>query len=281
MVKVFKGIEKLINKKRNNVVTLSDEKDRIINCFENIDMINNLVEKVAVWYELRYTDDKINEIIPYSSFSSDYRFDNNQDEDWSEFFSFNKFLSLLSDRERSLIKNPVYRRTVPFHAGYLYLEPNGIISSVFFNSSGTRTNCCEMVGKHITKVACDIKKYIEFDNENKELFDSIENFELWTKMRNKVLDLVMLRIIERGGNRIGARRGLLFAKEFNRNIDIPMIYGFDSDDPKSIELVNKYLEFGGKNDIKCYVSYFKENYELVSIEDIVRDSSSIKNKIYV
>lgn len=281
MVKVFKGIEKLINKKRNNVVTLSDEKDRIINCFENIDMINNLVEKVAVWYELRYTDDKINEIIPYSSFSSDYKFDNNQDEDWSEFFSFNKFLSLLSDRERSLIKNPVYRRTVPFHAGYLYLEPNGIISSVFFNSSGTRTNCCEMVGKHITKVACDIKKYIEFDNENKELFDSIENFELWTKMRNKVLDLVMLRIIERGGNRIGARRGLLFAKEFNRNIDIPMIYGFDSDDPKSIELVNKYLEFGGKNDIKCYVSYFKENYELVSIEDIVRDSSSIKNKIYV
>ena len=35
----------------------------------------------------------------------------------------------------------------------------------------------------------------------------------------KVSD-VMYRIIERGGNRMGPRRGFLFAKEFGRNIDI-------------------------------------------------------------
>ena len=38
------------------------------------------------------------------------------------------------------------------------------------------------------------------------------------------LNCVMYRIIERGGNRIGPRRGFLFAKEFGRNIDIPMIF---------------------------------------------------------
>ena len=284
MVKIFKGIERIIMKQKNNnknVITINDQRKKIIETFKNNDTINDLIEKMAVWYELRYTDDRINEIIPYTSFSSYHKLKHNQDDNWSEFFSFDKFLSLLSDREKSLIKNPVYKRIVVFHAGYLYLEPNGIISSVFFNSSGIRTSFCDIVGKHITELALEINEYIEFENQNKDVFDSVKNYELWNEMRNKVLDLVMLRIIERGGNRVGARRALLFAKEFNRNIDIPMIYGYDFDDSKSIELVNKYLEFGGKEDIKCYVSYFKENYELVSIEDIIRDNSSIKKKIYV
>ena len=34
-----------------------------------------------------------------------------------------------------------------------------------------------------------------------------------------MLNCVMYRIIERGGNRIGPRRAFLYAKEFERNID--------------------------------------------------------------
>ena len=33
-------------------------------------------------------------------------------------------------------------------------------------------------------------------------------------MRKKVFDAIMYRIIERGGERVGPKRGFLFAKEF-------------------------------------------------------------------
>ena len=57
-----------------------------------------------------------------------------------------------------------------------------------------------------------------------------------------MLDAVMYRIIERGGNRMGPRRGFLFAKEFGRNIDIPMMYGVDYSDPGLRSFIIEYIK---------------------------------------
>ena len=86
----------------------------------------------------------------------------------------------------------------------------------------------------------------------------------------------MYRIIERGGNRIGPRRGFIFAKEFNRNIDIPMMYAVDTSDPGLRTFMNEYLKSGGRTDLICYENYFrrKSNHPILrktTVRKLVRD----------
>lgn len=90
-----------------------------------------------------------------------------------------------------------------------------------------------------------------------------------------MLNCVMYRIIERGGNRIGPRRAFLFAKEFNRNIDIPMIYGVDRSDPGLESFVNMYLEAGGSKQLSCLINYFNRtsdyvNFETITIDELIK-----------
>ena len=55
---------------------------------------------------------------------------------------------------------------------------------------------------------------------------------------------------------MGPRRAFLFAKEFGRNIDIPMKYGVDYSDPGLRSFILEYIKSGGRKDLKCYVGYF-------------------------
>lgn len=85
----------------------------------------------------------------------------------------------------------------------------------------------------------------------------------------------MYRIIERGGNRIGPRRAFLFAKEFGRNIDIPMMYGVDYSDPGLRRFMNEYIKAGGSKDLICYVGYFSrasknEKIDIVSMQELIQ-----------
>lgn len=59
---------------------------------------------------------------------------------------------------------------------------------------------------------------------NNELEATINNVENRSYQKEEMLNCVMYRIIERGGNRIGPRRAFLFAKEFGRNIDLSLIH---------------------------------------------------------
>ena len=84
----------------------------------------------------------------------------------------------------------------------------------------------------------------------------------------------MYRIIERGGNRIGPRRAFLFAKDFGRNIDIPMMYAIDRSDSGLRLFMNEYIKSGGSKDLECYVGYFsraskKEKLDTVTIQDLI------------
>lgn len=85
----------------------------------------------------------------------------------------------------------------------------------------------------------------------------------------------MYRIIERGGNRMGPRRAFLFAKEFGRNIDIPMIYGVDRSDPGLRLFMNEYIKSGGSKDLVCYNGYFSraskyEELDTITMQELIK-----------
>ena len=110
--------------------------------------------------------------------------------------------------------------------------------------------------------------------ENNELEKTINEANKWIQQKEGILDCAMYRIIERGGNRIGPRRAFLFAKEFGRNIDIPMMYAVDRSDPGLRLFMNEYIKSGGSKDLECYVGYFsraskKEKLDTVTIQDLI------------
>ena len=99
-------------------------------------------------------------------------------------------------------------------------------------------------------------------------------------IRDGILDTIMYRIIENGGKYYGPRRAYLFAKEFDRNTDLPISYG-DSG------LIGEYLEHGGNGELICYPKYFdgfeKEEItasELLGCQNLVDKSNKIKRKIF-
>ena len=70
-----------------------------------------------------------------------------------------------------------------------------------------------------------------------------------------VKEAALLRIIERGGNRAGARRGLLFAKEFGFSESIPVQYSIDYSDPYLREFLEPLISCLSP-DLLCPVNYF-------------------------
>ena len=132
-----------------------------------------------------------------------------------------------------------------------------------------------IIGKNIK----DVVKIFE-DNgieikENSDVKRIIKLYDNWVYQKDEMLNCVMYRIIERGGNRIGPRRGFLFAKEFNRNIDIPMIYGIDTSDPMLGGFIMEYLKAGGNEDLICLYGYGfrdKQNEPLrtISLKEVMK-----------
>lgn len=108
------------------------------------------------------------------------------------------------------------------------------------------------------------KEESEQDKDTYDLNDKVE----------EILNCAMYRIIERGGNRIGPKRAFLFAKEFGRDISIPMMYAIDYSDPGLRLFINEYIKAGGSKDLECLVGYFSkvskdEPLEKVSIQKLL------------
>ena len=91
-------------------------------------------------------------------------------------------------------------------------------------------------------------------------------------------------MIQRGQNRIGPRRAFLFAKEFDTNIDIPMIYGIDYSDLNLKIFINEYIKAGGTKDLACYVNYFcsdSDNLEkIITIETLLKSINYSNDSFY-
>lgn len=260
--------------------------------------IRNFIEKMAVWYELRYPDYEINRLMPCSGQEAieinDVMFNSNQyindlfDEnadvralDWDEFYNAKAFINSLSWDERYLFENPRYRDLVYIdsyrRSAHLHLTSKGFVELA--EEIGSYTNFKvkddELKGMHIKDVVNLLKeKGISLPSGN-ELEETIKDVEKWNYQKEEMLNCVMYRIIERGGDRMGPRRAFLFAKEFGRNIDIPIMYGVDYSDPGLRNFIIEYIKAGGSKDLVCYIGYFSgasqsEKMDTVSVGEILR-----------
>ena len=286
----------------NKSIILSDKIDDFIEwyeeSFEDADdstKLRNFIEKMAIWYELRYPDYEVNRLLPCideetteindvmfknNDYINDLFFDTEKFEklDWNEFYNINAFINSLPFKERSLFFKPEYSRLVfidpSYDSAHLHLNTDGIVeeSEGFGPFTRFKIRDTYLEGMHIT----DVVKLLKEDGfvlpSNNELEKTIKGVEKKTYQQEEILNCVMYRIIERGGNRIGPRRAFLFAKEFKRDIDIPMMYGIDTTDPGLRIFINEYIKSGGSKDLVCYGNYFSINEELYNcrIGDLIK-----------
>ena len=253
------------------------------------DEMRNFIEKMAVWYELRYPDYEINRIIPCSSqelknineimFQENVYiksiFDENSDiscMDWSKFYNTQAFIKSLPLEESWYLNRPKYPSIV--YVGewgsfaHFHLTASGIIEE----AEGMEIAYLNLEGKNI-KEAVEIMENDGFIfPKRSEVIREVKRYDNRVHQKEEMLNCVMYRIIERGGNRIGPRRAFLFAKEFGRNIDIPMKYGVDTSDPGLRNFVNCYVKAGGSKDLLCYNDYFskEEKIDTISIREILK-----------
>lgn len=234
--------------------------------------MRNFIEKMAIWYELRYPDYEINRIMPGSSQEqiniNEVMFSNNQypnytldkNLEWSEFYNTKAFINSLPWDEKYIFSKPKYQDIVYWDhlhsSAHLHLTRNGFVEiaeNMEHVISGISNK--DLKGKHIKEVVSILKeKGVEIP-ENNEFEKAIKSYDNWIYQKEQMLNCVMYRIIERGGNRIGPRRAFIFAKEFDKNIDIPMAYGVDSSDPGLRLFMNEYIKSGGSKDLVCYIGY--------------------------
>ena len=201
--------------------------------------------------------------------------------DWSEFYNARAFIKSLPWDERSLFENSRYSDLVYidsyYRGAHLHLTSKGFVELA--EEVGSYTNFKikddELRGMHIKDAVNLLKEKGVLLPSGNELEETIKDVEKWDYQKEEMLNCVMYRIIERGGNRIGPRRAFLFAKEFGRNIDIPMMYGVDYSDPGLRSFVIEYIKAGGSKDLLCYIGYFSrasqsEKMDTVSVAEILR-----------
>ena len=308
----IEGNDTIVADPTKEIINLDDKVDEFINWYY-INMVKgnytdigeyhfpramrDLIEKIAVWYELRYPSYEVNRLMPGSGQEeisiSDVMFNSNPyviktfDKkinemrlSWDNFYNTGVFINSLPWEERCYFSKPRYRDIVYLNPGsrmaHLHLTKNG-----FVEMAEDITTYTKSVIKDEELEGLNIQRVLELFNEkgiklpeNNGLEKAIKDVNKWNYQRDGILDCAMYRIIERGGNRIGPRRAFLFAKEFGRSIDIPMMYAVDCSDPGLRLFMNEYFKAGGSKDLICYNGYFsraskKEKVDTISIQELI------------
>lgn len=258
--------------------------------------MRNFIEKIAVWYELRYPNDKVNLTLESSqklkSIENIINQDNKQSnpENDSEIYSIKSFYNALSNEEKLYLMQPSYRNIVYWKgiscSAHLHLSKKGTVEmSEYMDTVIPEISNEDLEGKNIKEVVKIIKEKGIIIPENSELIKAIQDYNNWNYQREEILNCAMYRIIERGGNRIGPKRAFLFAKEFGRDINIPMMYAIDYSDPGLRFFINEYIKAGGSKDLECLVEYFSrvskdEPLEKVSIQELILTHPNNPNSFY-
>ena len=255
---------------------------------------------MAVWYELRYPEYEINRLMPGSTqemkkINSIMFYENNEinkvlnptnnliDINWFEFYNFDRFIKSLPADEASFLWEPDL-------GGLIYLGINGIQTHYHVNKHGIIEEAEQLglatkyqirnedvEGRSLYYFLNTLKQLnIKLPKDN-ELENKIDYYEINKKAKEEILNCVMYRIIERGGNRIGPRRAFMFAKEFNLDINVPMRYGIDHSDPGLYHFISEYIKAGGTKDLVCISNYFsreKKNklIDTITINDIYHNA---------
>lgn len=261
--------------KKNKVIGYYTE----IGEFNEPKRLRDFIEKMAVWYELRYPVYEVNRLMPGSNqelkeINSIMFYNNNAinklmyqtnniiDINWFEFYNFDRFIKSLSSEEACFLDDPDFECLI-------YVGINGINTHYHVNKYGIIEEAEQLglatkyqirnedvEGRSLYYLLNTLKQLNIKIPKNNELENKIKYYEINKKSKEEILNCVMYRIIERGGNRIGPRRGFIFAKEFNLNINIPMRYGIDYSDPGLYDFINEYINAGGTKELVCISNYF-------------------------
>jgi len=264
------------------------------------DMINS-IEKMAVWYELRYPEYEVSKRYPGSSHDSKdtnmIYLKNNpaikaiedalgtdaevfelgmDDLNWEDVLSPKTYISALPWSEKWFLARVKYCDIVNVkRSNHLHLTAKGRVSEteIVKEASKGKIEYYNFNGMHIEEVLAYLKE-INYPIESTEIENAIKDYNSRVELKERFLDIVMYRIIERGGNRIGARRAFMFALDFNRNIDIPMTYGVDYSDPGLRGFIHEYIKAGGRTDLECLVAHGsrtseKEPLTTVTVQEMI------------
>jgi len=248
----------------------------------DVEDIKNMIEKLAVWYELRYPDSYF-DCKDVDKFMPDNFSQSKVHQQWCDFYDFRKFYYSLFSKEKVLIDKPIYPDVIYLKnnsSSHFHLAKDGTIidgsDAVFFHDpDGTRTKYVS--GKVFDGVNIELVEKIAADKclevPLSKINDVTHEFNAKNSFRNGLLDSVMYRIINKGGQCYGSRRGVLFAKEFNRKVAIPVSYG-DS------LLAKEYIDNDGNKDLTCFVNYFEgQNIIDKNIMDVINCKNLSSNGI--
>ena len=235
-----------------------------------------LVNKMKEWYIFRYPD-----IYIENFFGIDKDIDVNDDifknskkpnMEWCDIFNTRVFLNTLKPDLYNYLKSVRYDNTVFIRGRYLY-------ECILLSKKGTIKSChCileDYDGKNIRDLYQDIidnKVNAKIDKGYEEYFirelknkveSAINKYDEKVKAKKIMIDCVIYSLIDYFDLEIGTNRALLFAEEFNGNIDLPLIYGAHDNNK---EFINYYLMLGGNENLDCYIDYNKNKKEtLISI----------------
>lgn len=259
--------------------------------------MRNLIEKMAVWYELKYPSYEINRLMPGSSqeeinindlmFKKNSYINDSFDEDsdirkleWDKLNNASAFIKSLPWEERNNFDKPIYKDIVWFDpelgSAHLHLTKDGVVEMAEEVSTWTDgiIKDEELKGLYAEEVVKLFKEKGIKLPEGNELEKNIERVNNAIYQKEEMLNCVMYRIIERGGIRFGPRRAFLFAKDFGRDISIPMQYAVDYSDSGLRSFINEYIKSGGSEDLECYIGYFhrtdkNEKLNTISVQDLI------------
>ena len=220
------------------------------------------IEKLAIWYEFKYPNNEVlNTLFKKKELNN------------LELFDTRKFITSLPSNEKEYFNRPKYTNLVYFkypELSHMYLTSKGKVKSV----SGVYGAYAGFKGKHVKDVVKHFKeKKINYYYYH-ELEKAINKYENETYQKEEMLNCVMYRLIERD-NEYGAKRAFLFAKEFKRNIDIPLIYGINYQDRYLRLFINEYLKSGGSKDLVCLDDFAlrgknNEKLDKVTINEVLQ-----------
>lgn len=292
--------------KFNMPIDLNKRIDMFENWFENDSFrryynvnIKELIFKLASWYEMRYSDSTLKEMLSsgkidnYNCFNFDrnkYIHENFSDDsdiyylELSKTLDFGFFIKSLSKNEKEIFKKK--KLSVNFtkdnYGNTYFLTPNGFIESILDCNDSFLLNKCDR-STHITDVVGFSEGSIDvYINATKERYKgAVMSCYKGAFIRKEILNCAMYKLLLSHNTNFSTMRALLFAKEFGLDIDVPMIYGVERDNYIRQE-INFYLKFGGSKDLICYRNYFDKGYkngeeslEMKSIADMIKDYSGI------
>ena len=247
-----------------------------------------LINRMKDWYQTRYPDEYID--IFFEGYNevdniNDYVFRNTKKPNinWDEIYNTKVFLNLLSENLKEYLYSPRYKSYIC--AGkynmqeHIELSKKGTIiyAYILYNYEGK--NIKELYNDIVYgKIKVDYLKAYEssevitnFFNELKEEINyAIKDYEDKVKAKDVMLDCVMYSLMDSWNLSYGARRALLFAEEFKRSIDVPLIYGATSSN-KNRAFINYYLMLGGNPNLECYEDYDRGNNNKVILKDYIKN----------